>query len=129
MKRNKFYRLVRSPYWPALMSAVVFPGMGQVINKEFKKGIFLFIASFGSMAMFSRVVTDRLSFLLPGTPDQWTRNPDVFKRAMLEFVSSHKTLVFTFYALVFLIWVYAIYDAFVTAKQKKIQKPQDSQSQ
>ncbi len=107
----------KSPIWPALLSALVAPGVGQLANRDFGKGIFLLVSSVASFVWFSKVVTERLSTLLPGTPEQWATNPDVMREALLKLVGENGEMFVTFQVLILLIWGFAVLDAYFTARK------------
>jgi hypothetical protein len=110
-------RYGRSPLWPALLSALVAPGVGQFANREYLKGGVLLFASLASFLWFSRAVTEALSLLLPGTPDQWKLNQAAFREAVVKIVGQNPSMFMTFELLILLVWVFGIVDAFITARR------------
>ena len=112
-------KTLRSPYWPALLSGLVAPGVGQIVNKELRKGLLLLFASLGSFFYFSRIVTDPLERLLPGTPDQWHQNQEALKAAIMTLIQKTPGLFLTFHLFLILLWVFGVVDAYLTAKNRK----------
>jgi hypothetical protein len=110
-------RFGKSPVWPALLSALVAPGVGQFANREYLKGGVLLFASIASFLWFSRAVTEALSALLPGTPDQWKLNQDQFREAVVKIVGQNPSMFVTFEILILLVWIFGIVDAYITARQ------------
>jgi hypothetical protein len=110
-------RYGRSPLWPALLSALVAPGVGQFANREYLKGGVLLFASLASFLWFSRAVTEALSLILPGTPDQWKLNQTAFREAVVKIVGQNPSMFMTFELLILLVWVFGIVDAFITARR------------
>lgn len=116
-------RFGNSPVWPALLSALVAPGVGQFANREYMKGGILLFAAVASFLWFSRAVTEALTLLLPGTPDQWKLNQDAFREAVVKIVGQNPTMFLTFEILILLVWVFGIVDAYLTARRLRRQEP------
>jgi len=110
-------RFGKSPVWPAILSALVAPGVGQVANREYFKGGLLLFASVASFLWFSRAVTEALSLLLPGTPDQWKLDQGAFKDAVVKVVGQNPTMFLTFEVLIVVVWVFGVVDAYFTARR------------
>lgn len=109
--------LRKSPIWPALLSALVVPGAGQIYNREFPKGFFLVTVSVGSFLWFSKVVTERLSLLLSGTPEQWAKDPIVLREALMKLINQNSDMFMTFQLLILLVWSFGVIDAYLTARK------------
>ncbi len=110
--------LAKSPLWPALLSALVAPGAGQIFNREFKKGIFLLAASLGSFIWLSKVLGEKLSVLLPGTPEEWLQKPVMLEEARTKLINEAPGMFFSFFILMILVWGFAVVDAYITAKHQ-----------
>lgn len=108
----------KSPVWPALLSGLIAPGVGQLVNREYVKAGLLLFASIGSFIWFSRTVTTALQPLLPGTPDQWRADPAVFREAVTKVVSGNAEMFITFELLILVVWIFGIVDAYLTARKK-----------
>ena len=117
MKQNKIYRFVRSPWWPALLSGFVAPGLGQFANRNYLKAALLFTSTVGSSLWFSRIVTDQISLHLAGTPDEWIQNRPAFQAAFMKVGEENPALFVLFYLLLFTTWVFSIVDAYLDAKK------------
>jgi uncharacterized membrane protein HdeD (DUF308 family) len=107
-----------SPLWPAFLSAVVAPGVGQFANREPGKGLFLLTAFLGSLFWLSKVVTDRLTALLPGSPETWATNKDALTNALRQLIEQTPDMFFTFQILIVVIWIFSIVDAYVGARHR-----------
>jgi hypothetical protein len=105
------------PLWAALLSGLVAPGIGQIFNRDFVKGIFLLVASVGSFLWFSKVCVERLAVLLPGNPEEWATNQTVFKEALTKLITQNPDMFMTFELLIIIVWVYGIIDAYATARR------------
>lgn len=115
-KQRGFFR---SPIWPAILSAFVAPGVGQLANGDLSKGLFLLTTSVGTFFYFVHVMTERLSVLLPGTPDQWATNQQALRDAVKRLIEGDPNMFFTFQILMLLTWTFGIVDAYVTAKNPR----------
>ena len=111
-------RFFVSPYWPALLSGLVVPGLGQIANRDFRKGIVLIGCSLGAFFWFSEVVTEELTRFLPGTPDQWLQDQGAMREALVQLVNENPGMFLTFHLLVILAWGFGVVDAFLTARQR-----------
>lgn len=117
------FKRQKSAFWPALLSALVAPGVGQLVNREYKKGMFLLLSSITSFLWFSKVLTERLSVLLPGTPDQWANDPNVMREALKKLMTADSEFFFTFQILILLIWGFGVLDAYYTARSLQTALP------
>jgi hypothetical protein len=118
MKRLRFFFSYRSPFWPSIFSAVIAPGMGQLLNGEFKKGLAMVALFLGAGYLFSTSVTERLSLILPGTPETWVPTSDVFRDAVMKLFHETPGFFITFHVLIILLWGYSVWDAYATAKNR-----------
>lgn len=110
-------KIRKSPLWPTFLSAFVAPGVGQLYNKDFTKGFFLLFSSLGSILWFSKVLTERLSSLLPGTPDQWALNQAQLREMLTKLINENTDMFFTFQILMLVIWAFGVIDAYATARR------------
>lgn len=117
--------LAKSPIWPAIMSALVLPGVGQILNRELLKGLFLGGAFLVPSIWFSKVITERLSLLLPGTPEQWAANPDIMLEALKKLVDQNTDMFLTFQLLIMIVWIYSVVDAYLVAKRRLKELPRE----
>lgn len=118
MNKKIIIRIFRSPVWPALLSGFVAPGMGQIVNGEFKKGLILLFAALGSFYWFFKVVGERLALIAPVGAHTWYENPEAFKTQLLHLYKETPGMFLLFYALVFLIVGYSVTDAYLTARNR-----------
>ncbi len=117
MKKNRRRPLRKSPIWPALLSALVAPGIGQVFNRDYAKGIFLLLSSMTSFIWFSKVLTEKLIGVLPGPPEKWAENQDALREALMKLIQENAQMFFTFQILVILIWGFGVIDAYMSASK------------
>jgi len=118
MNRETINKWSKSPYWPAILSALVVPGAGQIANGDYQKGILLLASFLGSFFWFSKNVTEKISGLLPGTPDQWITNQEALRQAVMKLINQNQDMFFTFQFLLLLLWVFGVVDAYLSAKKK-----------
>jgi TM2 domain-containing membrane protein YozV len=116
---SRLKRFLVGPLWPAFFSALIGPGAGQFLNGDFKKGLLLLGTSFGAFLWFSKVVGERLSLVLGGTPDQWKMESNVMREAITRLVQESPSMFIWFYVLMLLLWIYGIVDAYVVAKERR----------
>ncbi len=119
-------RFGKSPLWPAFLSGLVAPGLGQLYNREFVKGGILLFASVGSFLWFSKTVTEALSLILPGTPDQWKVNEKLFRDSVTKVVNQNPDMFVTFEVLILVVWVFGTFDAYFTARRLLREGPPES---
>jgi hypothetical protein len=105
------------PIWPALFSAFVGPGAGQIINGDFKKGFLLLGTTLISFLWFSKVVGERLMMVLSGTPDQWKMEPSQLKDAITGLIHESPAMFVLFHLLMFLLWTFSVVDAYLVARE------------
>jgi hypothetical protein len=111
-------RFGRLPIWPALLSALVAPGFGQLANKELKKGFLLLAVFLGSFIWFTKVVTEQLSMLMTIPVEQWAQDPNVLKEAITKMMNINPDMFFTFHLLMLVLWTYSVFDAYVVARRR-----------
>ena len=118
MNKKTLLRISHSPIWPALLSAFVAPGIGQIFNGEFKKGLFLLFATFGSFYWFFKVVGERLALISPHGAEDWFDNPAAFQTQLVKLFQETPGMFFLFYVLIILLVVFSVADAYITARQR-----------
>jgi hypothetical protein len=109
-----------SPLWPALLSALFWPGVGQMYNRQLGKGFALIAAFFGAILWFSKVLVARLGGVLPGSPEDWMKDQASFYAAEMALVREQSPMFVTFLLLLLLLWIYGVIDAYITAKNRAL---------
>jgi hypothetical protein len=117
---RKFFR---GPLLPAVFSAILGPGTGQILNGDFKKGLLLMVTAFGSFLWFSKVVGERLSLVLAGTPEDWKLDPVKLTDAFTNLVHESPGMFLSFQVLMLLLWIYSTVDAYSVAKERRKPRP------
>ena len=112
-------KLVNSAFWPALLSGIIAPGVGQILNRHLAKGIFLLTSFFVAFIWFSNKLTDQLSLFLPGNPEQWQQDKMALKEGVSRLIQDNPGFFITFHLLMLTLWIYGIVDAYIGAKQRK----------
>lgn len=115
--RQILLSLRKSPLLPALLSAFMAPGAGQIMVGHVRKGLVLMAIFLFTLVWFSNAVTSQLSSVLPGKPEEWHKNPEALRAAVSLFLKNHMDLFLTFQILILLTWIYGVVDAFLTARQ------------
>jgi hypothetical protein len=121
MNKEKIKQWSKSPLWPAILSALVVPGAGQIANRDYQKGILLLVSFIGSFLWFSKNVTQKIAALLPGSPDQWMAHQDELREALTKLIGQNQDMFFTFQILLLLLWTFGVVDAYLGARKKKDQ--------
>jgi hypothetical protein len=116
-------RLSKSNWWPPLLSALVIPGTGQIYNREYGKGLILATAFISGFVWFSKAVTEKVSLILAMPPEKWQQDPAALREALMGIASKSPQLFLTFYALMILVWVFSIVDAYISARNLKTMPP------
>ncbi len=113
------------PAMAVFLSGLVAPGIGQIYNRDYKRGALLLLLSIGSFYWFSTVLTEQLSAILPGTPETWVTDATKFREALLAVVQKNPGMFVSFYALMILTWIFAMVDAYISAKKLPLVPPND----
>src|ERR1041385_1934716 len=111
-------KLSRRPIWAAFLSAFVAPGVGQIYNRDYKRGVLLLILSVGSFYWFSMILTEQLSTVLSGPPDTWMNDAVKFRGALLGVVQKNPGMFLLFYALIILTWLFGVIDAYLSSRNR-----------
>ncbi len=109
----------KSAIWPALLSALVAPGVGQIYNRDIKRGIVLLAVSLGGFLWFSSILTEQLSLFIHTPPETWMQDPEKLKAAITGVVTKNPDMFVTFYAMMILTWIFGVVDAYFSAKHPK----------
>lgn len=96
-----------------LCSALVIPGLGQVINQHIIKGVIMLAAVFGLLVVFtvhmSRIITAIIKSGVIKTAD-----PSVIMDKIMA--ENHSTL-FLLLAVFCILWIYSVVDAFIGGRK------------
>jgi len=91
-----------------LCSALVIPGLGQVINEQIKKGVILLVAVF----VFIIAFTYEMYQIVRGIISSGVLDNDT-ATIMDKILSGNYTLLASLLAVFTLLWLYAVIDAFI----------------
>ena len=98
---------------PTLLSAFVWPGAGQLYNREFKKGWVLIGVSALVMVSFSLNLSVRLKDALP--MDSSRVDMAAVRAALQQMMATPSPYFRYFNLLMSVLWAYSVVDAFVGA--------------
>jgi hypothetical protein len=98
---------------PTLLSAFVWPGAGQLYNREFKKGWLLIGVSVLVTLSFSLNLTFRLKESLPTDIEDMDTN--AIRTALQQMMANPSPYFRYFNIFMSILWAYAVVDAFVGA--------------
>ena len=103
---------------PVLLAVLLGPGVGQLYNKEFKKGFILIGLSVGLLIAFSVWLSKAALAYLPG-------DISTVDRAMLQgiiqthIVADHPGTFYTYEILLAALWIYGIVDAYLGGMKRR----------
>ena len=109
---------------PVILTLVMGPGMGQLYNKEYKKGAYLIILS---LIVFLAAGYYMKNMLIPYLPtDITTEDPLELTRMMQEnahkAVGEHTGALFGYMVLLMGIWGYSVVDAYKGGRRRAAEK-------
>jgi hypothetical protein len=104
----------------ALLSAVVFPGLGQVVLKHYKRGVALMVTvSVGLVVIVVRATQEALAILSKIEAEGGAIDMAEISNAVNRATSFPQSLVFnSFLLLIAFCWVYGIVDAYRIGNKK-----------
>lgn len=103
---------------PVLLAVLLGPGVGQLYNKEFKKGIILIVASVGLLLAFSVWLSRAALVYLPADINSVDRG---MLRNIIQthIVTDHAVTFYTYEVLLAGLWVYGIIDAYLGGVRRR----------
>ena len=105
---------------PVLLCFFLGPGVGQLYNKDYKKGTLMIVASFIILIVAGVWYFKVLKPFLPG--DLTTMDPlaaqDLVRNAAAQVSAQNGSILSAFEAILTVIWLYGVVDAFLVAKKK-----------
>jgi hypothetical protein len=106
---------------PVLLSLLLGPGVGQLFNREFKKGSLLILASLGILMAFSIWLSRAALVYLPADINSVDRN---MLRQIIEghIVKDHTFTFYTYEAMLGILWVYGVIDAYLGGVRRRNSK-------
>jgi TM2 domain-containing membrane protein YozV len=103
---------------PVFLAVLLGPGIGQLYNKEFKKGFFLIVISIGLLMAFSIWLSRAAMGYLPA--DISTIDRAVLRDIIQKHVVGENTFTFyTYQILLGLMWLYGIIDAYIGGMRRR----------
>ena len=109
---------------PVLLCFFLGPGVGQLYNKEYKKGAILIVLSFVILIAAGVWYFKALQPYLPG--DLTAVDPqalqDILKNAAAQVSSKQGYILSASEALLMVLWLYGIVDAYLVAQRKKVSR-------
>jgi Na+(H+)/acetate symporter ActP len=106
-----------------LLSAVVLPGLGQILNRQYRKaGVLIAAVSVLFMVLFIKVLFDLNKVLLTLPAETLEESPRLFSTVALTLSGRDKTWLLFLILLLLGIWVYGVWDAFWVARKSEKRK-------
>ena len=106
---------------PVLLCFFLGPGVGQLYNKEYKKGAFMIVASLGILVISGVWYYKALQPYIPGdlTNVDPTALQQIMQNASSQITNSQSHLLVAFEAALTALWLYGCIDAYLVAKNKR----------
>lgn len=118
---------VMSIFIPVVLTVLLGPGVGQLYNKEFRKGLILIGLSLVLLIAFSFWLSKAALAYLP--PDITKVNPTMLRNIIQNhIVPEHSVTFYTYEALLAGLWLYGVIDAYIGASRVRAQKLSSSSS-
>lgn len=106
-----------------LLSALVLPGLGQVVNGQVRKaGLMIAAVSLLFLALFFKVLYDLNRVFLSRPLDTAGDRPLTLPQVAQALSGQDRTLLFILLFLLFGIWIYGVWDAFRVARKSEANK-------
>jgi hypothetical protein len=103
-----------------LLSAFVLPGLGQILNRQYRKaGVLIAAISVLFLALFIKVLIDFNRVLLSLPAETWGENTRLFSTVAQTLSGRDKTWLLSLVLLLLGIWVYGVWDAFSVARKSE----------
>lgn len=101
-----------------LLSAFVLPGLGQIINRQVRKAVLLMAVVFVLfLALVIKLIFD-LNKVLTALPlEVYEKNTHPFVTVAQALSKQDKTWLFILASALVVVWVYAVWDAFMVARK------------
>jgi hypothetical protein len=108
----------------ALLSALVFPGLGQIVLKRYRRGIVLLLAPLaGLVAMVATATREAGRILATIEAEGGVIDQDAMSRAIAQSTSWSGNLTFNLLLIaIALCWVYSAVDAYRIGKQQDLRQ-------
>lgn len=113
----------------ALLSGVVFPGLGQIILKHYKRGIALMLTVLASLLVIVvKAVQQALTILEKINSEGGTINMSTISNISTQASTTFDSLIFNFVLLLMIFcWVIGVVDAYRIGKKKDLEEQSTSQ--
>jgi hypothetical protein len=101
-----------------LLSALILPGLGQVVNGQFRKaGLLIVAVSLLFLALFFKVLYDLNKFFLSLPAEVYGKNSQPLSSAAQTLSRQDNGLVIVLLLLLSGLWIYGVWDAFSVARK------------
>jgi len=113
----------------AFLSGVVFPGLGQIILKHYKRGIALMLTVIASLLVIVvKAVQQALTILEKINSEGGTINMSTISKISTQASTTFDSLIFNFVLLLMIFcWVIGVVDAYRIGKKKELGEQATSQ--
>lgn len=106
---------------PVLLCFFLGPGVGQLYNKDYKKGVLLIVASLVVLVMAGVWYYQNLKLYLPGDLSAIDPQamPQIMTTAAGKLSAEKGSILAAFQALMVVLWIYGMVDAYRVAGKKR----------
>jgi len=107
----------------ALLSGLVFPGLGQVVLKQYRRGFYLiFTVSASLMMIVVKAVQHALTILEKFRLEGMVMDIETITEAAIQATSATDSLIYNIgFLLIVICWIFGIVDAYKIGKRKDLE--------
>jgi TM2 domain-containing membrane protein YozV len=122
-KKDERLDAVRNSLKGAFLSGLVFPGLGQIVLKQYRKGAFLIFIVLSSMVMFvTLAVRQAMAVLEKIQASGGSIDPETIARTANQVTTNQASLLLNFLLLfVIFCWFFGVIDAYMIGRRKDIE--------
>lgn len=123
-KKKKVKRMMKNSLKGALLSGLIFPGLGQMVLKRYKRGVVLMLTVLSSLCVIIVISIQIALSIIENIGskgemvDIWT----ISNAATRASTSSDSLIINFFILLVILCWIIGVVDAYKIGKEKDLEK-------
>ncbi len=111
---------------PPLLSGLVLPGLGQVVNQQIVKGLILIsLTTFVFLFLLFKLLFDLSAVMREVMGPDLTLGPGEISKVILAMRARDMTLLYVFLIVGVVIWAYSVTDAFLVSRRLKSTENQE----
>jgi hypothetical protein len=122
-------RMIKRTILAPLLSAFVLPGLGQIINRQFRKaGVLMAAVSLLFLSLVFKLLYDLNKVLLTLPMEALEKTPHPFALVARSLSQRDKTWLIALLLILMAVWVYGVLDAYIIAQKTDRVKSQCANS-